>query len=214
MSRFHNQNTTKSNPLCTITTTPTSACCIMIPLELCDEIQTIRSEHDKSFTRWDPHINLLWPFVSSGHFVQVKTIIQDVVKSKQIQPFKVRLSTFSFNQNSKYLHLNVDVIDSGRKQQQVVVKSKKKIQSPETINPLVLLYKSLVEFFPQCQNQFFEPHVTVGQIDQDMISVKCQEFQESWIPIEFTISEIHLVSRKGDGDKMKVYDVVSLTNCY
>jgi len=42
---------------------------VLMPHEsVWEQIQSIRSKHDKSFERWMPHINLLYPFLPANKF--------------------------------------------------------------------------------------------------------------------------------------------------
>jgi 2'-5' RNA ligase len=71
----------------------TSSIVIVPPENLCGQIQDIRRLYDKSFERWMPHINLLYPFVPKNQFASVVGKIQTILK--EIKPFKVRLDQFT-----------------------------------------------------------------------------------------------------------------------
>src|SRR4051812_45734334 len=69
-----------------------SALVIMPPESLWQPIQRIRRAHDKSFQRWPPHINLLYPFLPSSEFPSAAKVIRE--KLKDFEPFSLKLSAF------------------------------------------------------------------------------------------------------------------------
>jgi poly(A) polymerase len=71
----------------------TSSIVIIPPEQTWGQIQDIRRLHDKSFERWMPHINLLYPFVPKVQFSSVVEKIQTVLKD--IRPFTVRMQQFT-----------------------------------------------------------------------------------------------------------------------
>jgi hypothetical protein len=66
-----------------------SAVCLIPPYHLIAPIQRIRCFQDKSFVRWPPHINLLYPFwEDTGSSLETAAgRIAQVVK--EVAPFKV-----------------------------------------------------------------------------------------------------------------------------
>lgn len=127
------------------TSTTNSACCILPPEELWPQIQQIRKQYDKSYEKWPPHINLLWPFVSKDQFYQASQALQ--AKMNNMPSFSIILDTFTYFEDSKYLFL--------------VPSSSKELQA---------LHKVIVESFPDLAQEqtlregAYYPHMTVGQI--------------------------------------------------
>jgi hypothetical protein len=89
-----------------------SALCIIPPIEHWDAIQTIRSQHDKSYNTWMPHINIIFPFGPKGKFPQYKKEMETWLYEHHITSFRIRLQNFNYNEGSKYLHLEVDIVPS------------------------------------------------------------------------------------------------------
>ena len=60
-------------------------------MQVWDKIQEIRIFRDKSFVRWPPHINLLYPFYedTGNSFEEWAGVLAAAVRS--ISPFKVAL---------------------------------------------------------------------------------------------------------------------------
>lgn len=66
-----------------------SAVCIIPPTTVQQAIQRIRCFKDKSFVRWPPHFNLLYPFLEDSGAV-FESAAQEATKAlSQLQPFKV-----------------------------------------------------------------------------------------------------------------------------
>eukprot|EP01130_Rhizamoeba_saxonica_P019269 TRINITY_DN9916_c0_g1_i1.p1 TRINITY_DN9916_c0_g1~~TRINITY_DN9916_c0_g1_i1.p1 ORF type:complete len:207 (-),score=33.18 TRINITY_DN9916_c0_g1_i1:245-814(-) len=175
--------------------------CIVPPIELMDTVQMIRTAHDKSFYTWMPHINLLWPFVPSGHFDHVSEILLNDLEFNTIAPFNIRLERFHNNENSKYIHLipETDYVPTAPTSRRPK-KGRKKNQQSETelVNPISKIYNIVKRLFPQCAtDKPFEPHLTVGQIPQDEIDQYRKEFQQEWEVINFQVEHISLICKKG-----------------
>jgi hypothetical protein len=158
-------------------------------------------------------------------------LVQNNAQFKKISPFRVRLETFAFTPGSKYLHLNVQVIGGPAPPAQKSGAKKKAQPLPET--PLELLHKALAGIFPSCGGDATSPspsapakgkpapkkaepsisfsaHMTVAQLPQDELPTLCAEFQRTWQPIEFDVTEICFLSRKSDSEKMKVLGTIKL----
>jgi hypothetical protein len=67
-----------------------SAICIIPPKNIWSQIQTIRAVHDKSYIRWMPHINLIYPFYEDLGSTFEKAGQSAAEALKHIRPFKVR----------------------------------------------------------------------------------------------------------------------------
>jgi 2'-5' RNA ligase superfamily len=67
----------------------TSALCLIPPFDCVEQIQRIRCFRDKSFVRWPPHINLLYPFWqdAEGSFEQAAQRATQALAG--MSPFKV-----------------------------------------------------------------------------------------------------------------------------
>jgi hypothetical protein len=66
-----------------------SALCLIPPRSTWQKLQLIRCFKDKSFVRWPPHINLLYPFVEDvgDNFSQAAASIAQAVAG--LEPFEV-----------------------------------------------------------------------------------------------------------------------------
>eukprot|EP00960_Hanusia_phi_P021867 647976-Hanusia_phi.AAC.1 len=75
-----------------------SALCLIPPGELWPRIQQLRAQHDKSFQRWPPHVNLLYPFVPEQDFAAAAARAEEALRG--MRPFNVSLRTMSSFQHS------------------------------------------------------------------------------------------------------------------
>jgi len=162
-----------------------SAVVIMPPEDLWPSIQEIRKVHDKAYERWPPHINMLYPFVESQNFPACVVPIQLALSS--IQPFKLTFEHFrNFGHGTMYL------------------------QPKTAANNVHVVQSALEDCFPYCNDLSkkskggFTPHLSVGQFPKNELQKTTATFQSTWKPIEFTVSEVCLISRSGFADPFKV----------
>jgi hypothetical protein len=70
-----------------------TAVALVPPRHLWPHLQAIRVFNDKSFTRWPPHINLLYPFLEPATFAEAAVVCQQALQS--VDSFAVNLSELS-----------------------------------------------------------------------------------------------------------------------
>jgi hypothetical protein len=68
-----------------------STVCIIPPLAVQQAVQKIRCFKDKSFVRWPPHINLLYPFLEDQGSAFTDAAAAAATAVAYISPFKVRI---------------------------------------------------------------------------------------------------------------------------
>lgn len=68
----------------------TSAICIIPPATSWNQIQAIRAIHDKSYIRWMPHINLMYPFYEDEGATFEKAAESAAKALQNFEPFKVK----------------------------------------------------------------------------------------------------------------------------
>ena len=171
-----------------------TALAFLVPPEF-DQIDIIRSENDKSFTKWPAHCNLFFPFPKS----KVKEAVEIL---HSLQSFDVVLSSFYHTPNSKYMELRVDgkalVDDKGVKGGK---KAKDKKKSPvllgcKELHDLCDLIASKLNM--EKKKPSFIPHITVGQCEQEKIDEKLKDLQKEWKVIEFKVTELVILEKKNE----------------
>ncbi|KAL4528201.1 hypothetical protein Ndes2437B_g00302 [Nannochloris sp. 'desiccata'] len=182
-----------------------SAICIIPPKNIWSQIQAIRAVHDKSYIRWMPHINLMYPFYEDvgSNFEKAGQSAAEALKN--IQPFEISLDEFQYfrHNRSSTLWLNPQT-------------------RPE--NRLQTLHSALLGVFPDCTDlsndprrgiNTFTPHLSVGQWGQncrpksdaaDAAAQQAQlELQTAWDSVpQFEVTSVALISRRGKTDPFTV----------
>jgi len=176
----------------------TSAVCIIPPQEVWTKIQAIRQRHDKSFRRWMPHINLLYPFLPEKDFPNAASKLRSALGD--FPQFKVVFNEFGFFEHGKRsCTLFLEPV------------------LPQDKNILTRLQRELEGEFPNCKdlsergNGTFHGHLTLGQFQgRAALDRKKAEFNRTWQPIEFTVDKIHLIARSGI-NPFKIIESVDLS---
>ncbi|CAK4672895.1 hypothetical protein LEN26_016268 [Aphanomyces euteiches] len=111
-------------------------------------IQGVRQAHDKSYHRWPPHINLLYPFLAgpSRQIDDILARITDAVGDLPAFPATFsELNHFTHSKKSATLFLEPDAASTASKLKQ--------------------LQAALEKAFPECNHDTrpFVPHLTLGQ---------------------------------------------------
>lgn len=165
----------------------TSACCILPPLDKVTQIEEIRKNHDKSYDRWPPHINLFFPFFREATFGTCASRFQQFLDSNpDVLNFDVSLNSFNYFKQSKSCTVFVSPNESSSER-------------------LCKLFQDLVVCFPECQNsdrnqRDFHPHLTVAQCTSENEAKRlCLEFANNFQPIVFNMRGcLSFIARLGE----------------
>lgn len=181
-----------------LTATPgvRSAAVVIPPARLWEPIQEKRREHDRRrLGRWMPHITLLYPFVPEAHFEEAAARL--ALESQRSESFEVVL----------------DGIESFEHKESATVWA-----SCQRDLELRALQATLERCLPQCDEQSsksqrgFTPHVTLGSFPKKARAEQREvmaSWREGWEPLGFWVTQVALISRRGDGP-FEVRRVVSL----
>lgn len=154
-----------------------AALAFLIPDRHCDKIDSIRSQHDKAYDRWMPHINFLFPFVQECKIPDVAARLSKALS--QVPSFILELNdigAFSQKDGNTY-HLK-----------------------PKDESKMVELYntvrKAIPEFKPQRND--FHPHMTLGQWKKsdNPDSMLKQQFPQG---LEVIVDRLCIITRGKDG---------------
>jgi 2'-5' RNA ligase len=205
------------------------ALALLPPENIIAPIEAVRRVHDSHFERWPPHINLLYPFLSSasGQLARrnyatsekyaprkkyaTPCLEQDVRARlekavKHIPPFQVLLSadppgTFSHSQTSKTVWLGT----TGRQVEE--------------------LQAALQAEFLECNldPRHFTPHLTVGQakselarrglVNEIQTNVRehlTQAHQESFLALDWYVDRVFVIERKSYKGRFEIVGSVLL----
>jgi len=160
-----------------------TAVVVIPPDHLWGPIQGLRKEYDRNYRRWMPHITLLYPFRPVSAFEQVIPALVQACHS--LDPFGVQLNRF-------------DLFDHPHRYATIFL-------VPEPARQLRALQKNLQKTVPDCDdvNRFasgFTPHLSVGQCRSQEAHKLLAGWQASWKPLEFNVTQIHLIWRNDPPD--------------
>ncbi|KAF2966399.1 hypothetical protein GQX73_g7189 [Xylaria multiplex] len=87
-----------------------TALCIIPPKRLWPLFDRLRSLYDKSYEKWPPHINLVYPYVRVENLSKASKLVASVVPRMSLDPVKIRLDAadvFSHrHDNTIFIHDN------------------------------------------------------------------------------------------------------------
>jgi 2'-5' RNA ligase len=170
-----------------------TALCLIPPENVWEQIQSIRSVHDKAYARWMPHINLIYPFAPESDFGNIKMQLESMVNKKA--PFEIEFDQTSFHYFKQ-------------KGSECTFHLRPKI-SKNLIELQQIIQKSLPSY--ATDSRPFEPHLTLGQTTSSRISDILIEMKAKWKPIKFSIDRVCLISRENDrNDLFSIKDQVNL----
>jgi len=167
-----------------------SALCIVPPRQCWPAIQRLRCFQDKSFLRWMPHINLLYPFWedSGDNFQEAAERIHAALA--HVQPFKINLAEFDHFGHKNYCTVWL---------------------KPHERQALQALHWTLSEAFADCSDLSndgsrgiaeFQPHLSVANlgVPASQVEQRKQDMLASWETLSFRVEDVFLISRDGFDD--------------
>jgi hypothetical protein len=71
-------------------TSTQTAVALVVPSHRQTELNSLRKIHDKSFGKWDPHINILYPFVEPARLSSALAILRSAIQELKIKSIHVK----------------------------------------------------------------------------------------------------------------------------
>jgi len=170
-----------------------TALCFIPPQSIWDPIQDIRRKLDKSFNRWPPHINLLFPFIPEQYFDEAAKLITEQLA--HIEPFELTFDGVScFEKKTSVIWLS---------QNETAVEKMREVQS------------AVASLFPYCdekhdENGKFVPHLTIGQYSPKGLQKKLQELRTNWKSTTVQVGEICMIYRPDQESSFSVIHRIPL----
>ena len=192
----------------------TSAVVICPPSSQWGPIQEIRSVNDKSYARWMPHINLLYPFLLDDdgdeaprrNFDAATAVAREALRG--IEPFTVTLRTFSRFEHAKsctvWLHPS-EPLEGDDPARRHLANADVDAHPPPVSRGITSTQAALERAFPFADHlssisphSGYTPHLSVGQWD-DVASASAAELalRDAWEPLTFEVDAVYLISRAG-----------------
>lgn len=162
-------------------TTVHTACTITLPESNAEQVQVIRQKADKSFERWMPHINVMYPFVPATHFAYFAMLARETLD--QLAPFETQLTTFETFTHAKSHTVWLD---------------------PQPNHPIKAVQQHLEEHADVCKqhraqrHMNYQPHMSVAQFartQHDQMRQHIQKWQSDWSPERFVVGDVALIQR-------------------
>ena len=153
----------------------TTALTLVISGQNADKLNEIRSQHDRAYPRWQPHINFFFPFVPKEEFGDVQDKLR--VALKGFGEFDLELTNIGFFKQSKCATLHVKPKDDSKLKQ---------------LNDIIR------QTLPQVQSKHseFNPHLTLAQCkkgETDKMVAQLEEWLSDGITVKVT--KICILSR-------------------
>ena len=173
-----------------------TALALVVPAHLQPEINSLRRLHDKAFRKWDPHINVLYPFVEPARLASAIAVLQECLQTREI----------------KEVQAIIDGVDVFKHRKNATVFLKPSVESEERICQLrkVMVHALGCNEREGTHDGIFRPHLTVGQAGLTGSSIdKLIEKVKRLTGIEWEVKTLAVLKRESSGE-MKIGGEISL----
>ena len=160
-----------------------TALAVIPPLGVWPSLQALRREADPRFTRWPPHVSVLYGFVPEPHLLAAAARVRRVLEGHA--PFPLVLKAFGHFPHRRRASLWL---------------------RPEPSDALRRLQAALEAEFPACSEQSrkgedgYTPHLTVAQVPHAETQARLSELAQGWSPQSFVVESLALIAREqGEG---------------
>ncbi|KAF3039351.1 hypothetical protein E8E12_005333 [Didymella heteroderae] len=191
-----------------------TAIALLPPSSITSPIEAVRSVHDKNFKRWPPHINLIYPFLTSP----LETSDSNAPRLSQAIQTRLEKATSGISAFHVSLHADPRHVFTHSKTSKTVWlgpvpdKSVKELQSALQVE------------FAECDSDQrpFTPHLSIGQARTDKvaeqlgkeISNKVAEFRhlekDDRKALDWFVDKVYVIERKGFHGRFTVVGSVDL----
>lgn len=165
-----------------------SAVMISPPAALWPPIQAVREQHDPSYERWMPHINLVYGFLDARFFDRAAPELARALDA--VEPFEVELTGLR-----RFDH---------KRSSSIWIEPK-----ADREGALQTLQSALQDVFPQCDEQGkkselgFQPHLTIAKVPPSEAPELQSGLQKDFASTRFTVDHVQLIAR-GDQTPFEV----------
>jgi len=169
----------------------TTALTVILPKENWDKVNSIRKNHDKAYSRWMPHVNLLFPFVPQEKFEEYYEKLQKVLSG--FGPIPLYFNKIGYFEQKNQVTVNLQLSDDSKLQEL-----------------FELIRNSIPEVKPK--HPEFHPHLTLGQFDKNILDQKMVEL-DNWLGLGLyaNIDQIYIINRsKKDNMPFSINRVINL----
>eukprot|EP01084_Bolivina_argentea_P265306 449658_1 len=172
-----------------------SALCLIPPSNIWPTIQNIRKKYDCAYYRWQPHLNILYPFIDEKYFESQILHIEKALSN--IKPFEIVFKRFNYFDKS-----------GSKKDSDPNCHLFLQPSPADTIGELQKIYNSLTKLYPFCalkkHNQGFMGHLTCAQFPRSKCIENVTVMNGEWKPISFKCEYVYLIARIGDNNPFQI----------
>lgn len=187
-----NNNTNDNNDKLVLNNNIT-ALTIIMPNHMHDYIDNFRRNNDKAYPRWQPHINLLFPFVKEEQFPIIAAKLRTAIQDNGFKKFT----------------LHLDTIDHFKQSDCITVHAKPRYD--KQIKMLYNLIANTLNITENVKGQDFKAHMTLGQFGKGDVN-KVTEIKNNWgSGLCVYVEAIHLIARDiSPSSTFKIVDSIML----
>ncbi|KAE9376273.1 hypothetical protein N431DRAFT_479585 [Stipitochalara longipes BDJ] len=173
-----------------------TALALIVPSQLQAEINRVRKIHDKAYRKWEPHVNILYPFVEAALLPSAIASLRAHLSSNSISPFL----------------LKIDDVGSFEHTRSATVFLKLGEESEEQI---CRLRRQLVAALGRSEDEgtregVFRPHLTMGQVSLiGPTKNRLVQKVRNLVGFEWEVERLVVLRREATGE-MAVFDEISL----
>jgi 2'-5' RNA ligase len=173
-----------------------TALAILVPSNLQTEINALRKIHDKAYRKWEPHINILYPFVDASLLSSAVSTLRTHLSTQPISPFSIK----------------IDDVGTFEHWRNATVFLRPREESEERIG---VLRKALVGALGLDEKEgthdgVFRPHLTMGQASlTGGTRERLVEKVGKLVGLEWEVEGLAVLRREASGE-MTVVDEISI----
>lgn len=177
--------------------TTTALAFVISEADVSKKIDEIRSQYDRAFKRWPPHVNFIFPFTHIDNFDHIESLLRTAFNEGKLEPFDVFFNSIGFFSQGKgnvTLHLKPDQRSEVR---------------------LGKIFELIKEALPniKIKNKDFHPHLTIGQCHKNDLPDRLNELTK-WLNEGFVVrfESISFLHRSPEtDDRMEIRKQLKLT---
>jgi 2'-5' RNA ligase len=174
-----------------------TAIALIVPENLQPEINSLRKVHDKAFRKWQPHINILYPFVQTPSLSSAVATLRQCAEEQQLKGVKV----------------NIDAVDTFKHRRNATIFLKPDNNCESRLLALRgMLVKALgCDESEGTHDGVFRPHLTIGQADLNGVAIERLTGKvQSLVGLNWDACELAVLRRETSGE-MSIVEKISLS---
>ncbi|KAL0944181.1 endonuclease exonuclease phosphatase [Colletotrichum truncatum] len=186
--------------------TPTNhdtAICLIPPDELCHSVNRLRFDNDKAYSKWPPHVNLIYPFIRS-------TSKDDLLQNCSAIVSCLKARTGSSEPAPLSICLDSPGLFSHRKGSTLFLCDK----NEDNVSRLALLRDTILAAIGETRSGPYNMHMTIAQCEDTSPSSKLEFLLEKLRrlpPVAWHASQLVVLTRSASG-KMKKWGFIDLVS--